>query len=188
MEEPGNELGSVQQDVRTCPSCGNELSGAMEFCPVCVLRKGLSNRVESGESATEGTVKPIPDQPAQRFDHYELVTGEDGNPVELGRGGMGVTYKAFDINLRCPVTLKVISERYLGDESARLCFLRQQIDLRKRVWQTPRNYCGVAPERCLKISTADLSASRCLSNEEISDSIRAIAAINSPSATGGATG
>jgi serine/threonine protein kinase len=38
---------------------------------------------------------------------------------------MGVTYKAFDINLRCPVTLKVIKERYLGDESARLRFLRE---------------------------------------------------------------
>jgi len=45
--------------------------------------------------------------------------------LELGRGAMGVTYKAFDINLRCPVTLKVISERYLGDESARLRLLRE---------------------------------------------------------------
>ena len=60
-----------------------------------------------------------------RFEHYELVTGEDGKPVELGRGAMGVTYKAFDIDLHCPVTLKVISERYLGDESARLRFLRE---------------------------------------------------------------
>ena len=61
----------------------------------------------------------------QRFEHYELVTGEDGKPVELGRGAMGVTYKAFDVDLRCPVALKVISERYLGDESARLRFLRE---------------------------------------------------------------
>jgi predicted ATPase len=38
---------------------------------------------------------------------------------------MGVTYKAFDIDLRYPVTLKVISERYLGDESAQLRFLRE---------------------------------------------------------------
>ena len=38
--------------------------------------------------------------------------GEDGKPVELGRGAMGVTYKAFDVDLRCPVTLKVISERF----------------------------------------------------------------------------
>ena len=38
---------------------------------------------------------------------------------------MGVTYKAFDINLRCPVTLKVITERYLVTNSARLRFLRE---------------------------------------------------------------
>src|SRR5271163_2138580 len=54
-----------------------------------------------------------------------FVTGEDGKPVELGRGAMGITYKGFDVDLRCPVTLKVIRERYLGDESARLRFLRE---------------------------------------------------------------
>jgi len=112
---------------RTCPSCGNEFSGAMEFCPVCLLRKGLAGGTESGESSvSEETVEPATlKKPARRFEHYELVTGEDGNPVELGRGAMGVTYKAFDINLRCPVTLKVINERYLEDDSARLRFLRE---------------------------------------------------------------
>ena len=113
------------QPQRTCPSCGNELSGAMEFCPVCMLRKGLAYGAQSGESASGVTLKPIADQPPQRFDHYELLMGQDGKPVELGRGAMGVTYKAFDINLRCPVTLKVISERYLGDDSALLRFLRE---------------------------------------------------------------
>src|SRR6202048_4870839 len=111
---------------RTCPNCGNEFSGAMEFCPVCMLRGALPGDVESGESsATQDTVKPTPHQPAQRFEHYELVTGEDGKPVELGRGAMGVTYKAFDVDLHCPVTLKVISAQYLNDESARLRFLRE---------------------------------------------------------------
>src|SRR5271157_2213375 len=111
---------------RTCPTCGNELSGATEFCPVCMLRKALAGGVESGESCFEDTVKPTtPEQVVQRFEHYELVTGEDGKPVELGRGAMGVTYKAFDVDLRCPVTLKVISARYLNDESARLRFLRE---------------------------------------------------------------
>src|SRR5271165_2000902 len=110
---------------RTCRSCGNEFSGAMEFCPVCMLRKGLSGGIESGESSTADRLELKPVEPAQRFDHYELVKGEDGKPVELGRGAMGVTYKAFDINLGCPVTLKVISEKYLGDESARLRFLRE---------------------------------------------------------------
>ena len=53
------------------------------------------------------------------------MSDKDGKPVELGRGAMGVTYKAFDVDFRCPVTLKVISERYLGDESAQLRFLRE---------------------------------------------------------------
>ena len=112
---------------RTCPSCGNEFSGAMEFCPVCVLRKALADGVEFGESsASDDTVQPTtPEETVQRFEHYELVTGEDGKPVELGRGAMGITYKAFDVDLHCPVTLKVINERYLGDESARLRFLRE---------------------------------------------------------------
>jgi serine/threonine protein kinase len=111
---------------RTCPSCGNEFSGAMEFCPVCMLRKALGGGVQSGEPfASEDSVKPTSEQPVQRFDHYELMRGADGKPVELGRGAMGVTYKALDINLRCPVTLKVINERYLGDESARLRFVRE---------------------------------------------------------------
>src|ERR1700736_845748 len=50
-----------------------------------------------------------------------------------------------------------------------------------------KNYSGVAPERCLKISTAILSACRCSSNDDISNSIRAIVAINPLSKTGGAT-
>src|SRR5215468_8778103 len=110
---------------RTCASCGNEFSGAMEFCPVCMLRKGLAGGVKSGESSFQEVIQPTTDQPAKRFEHYQLVTGEDGNPVELGRGAMGVTYKAFDVDLHCPVTLKVIGEKYLGDESARHRFLRE---------------------------------------------------------------
>jgi serine/threonine protein kinase len=98
----------------------------MEFCPVCMLRKALADGVESGESSTgsdraETELTRVP----QRFEHYELMADEDGRPIELGRGAMGVTYKAFDVDLRCPVTLKVISERNLGDESARLRFLRE---------------------------------------------------------------
>src|SRR5580704_4094485 len=110
---------------RVCPSCGNEFSEAVEFCPVCMLRKALAGDVESGESSSEDALKPTSQDAAHRFEHYQLLQGEDGKPIELGRGAMGVTYKALDVDLRCPVTLKVISERYLGDESARLRFLRE---------------------------------------------------------------
>src|SRR5450631_3472750 len=98
----------------------------MEFCPVCMLREGLASGVESGgSSASENTFKPTPDQAGHQFENYEIVKGEDGIPVELGRGAMGITYKAFDVDLHCLVTLKVITARYLNDESARLRFLRE---------------------------------------------------------------
>ena len=54
-----------------------------------------------------------------------MITDQDGKPGELGRGAMGVTYKGFDVDLQCPVTLKVINEQFLGNESARVRFLRE---------------------------------------------------------------
>jgi hypothetical protein len=108
-----------------------------------MLRHGLTGGVKSGESsATEDTLEPATlQQVVQRFEHYELVTGKDGKPLELGRGAMGVTYKAFDVDLRCPVTLKVISEKYLGDESARLRFFAR----------SPRSGEAPSPECCLRV-------------------------------------
>jgi hypothetical protein len=90
-----------------------------------MLSKGPAEGAHSGESISDDTVKPAPQHPPNRFEHYELVTGEDGKPVELGRGAMGVTYKAFDVNLHCAVTLKAISDQFLGDKSAHLRFLRE---------------------------------------------------------------
>ena len=59
------------------------------------------------------------------FDHYEVLTRDDGSPFELGRGAMGITYKAFDTNLRVNVALKVINSKYLESEIAQQRFLRE---------------------------------------------------------------
>ncbi|HEY6770318.1 MAG TPA: hypothetical protein VI386_36710, partial [Candidatus Sulfotelmatobacter sp.] len=105
-------LGSVRiEDRRTCPVCGTAFSPNTELCPVCLLRRVLGEAPESdGSSLEKASVDSSPGLPEHRFEHYELVKGEDGKPIELGRGAMGVTYKALDVDLRCPVTLKVISE------------------------------------------------------------------------------
>ena len=56
------------EDRRICPSCGNEFSGAVEFCPVCMLGKALAGKVESGESSATDTVVSLSEQMTQRFD------------------------------------------------------------------------------------------------------------------------
>jgi serine/threonine protein kinase len=59
------------------------------------------------------------------FEHYQLLTNSDGSLMELGRGSMGVTYKAFDTNLYCDVALKVITASLLDSENAAERFLRE---------------------------------------------------------------
>jgi serine/threonine protein kinase len=59
------------------------------------------------------------------FEHYQLLKDDQGKYIELGHGGMGVTYKAFDTSLYCHVALKVIAASLLGSSTAEERFLRE---------------------------------------------------------------
>jgi tRNA A-37 threonylcarbamoyl transferase component Bud32 len=123
----------ARREIRTCPTCGVKFTATSDggLCPVCILREAARGESSSDEgqdplSAAEQSSKEKEATPiVGRFENYELMLDQGGRPIELGRGAMGITYKAYDVDLRFPVTLKVISERYVGNESARLRFLRE---------------------------------------------------------------
>jgi hypothetical protein len=126
--------GSVQREPRTCPVCGTKFfaTADREFCPVCILHRAFGAESaateESGSTSELAASAEESDGGSQvrRFENYEVMLDTDGRPIELGRGAMGITYKALDVDLRCPVTLKVISERcpaiVRSDILARSCF------------------------------------------------------------------
>ena len=68
---------------------------------------------------------PAPQSPSDVFQHYQVMRQPDGSLWELGRGAMGITYKAFDVNLRCHVALKVVNAQHLHSETAKARFVRE---------------------------------------------------------------
>ncbi|MBV8215047.1 MAG: tetratricopeptide repeat protein [Verrucomicrobia bacterium] len=109
----------MRQSTKACPTCG-KLLDADAYCPVCLFRAALET-----DDPVAAAEDPKLTSAGLRFGHYEVVVGDDGRPLELGSGAMGITYKAIDVELHCPVTLKVISGRYVKDESARARFVRE---------------------------------------------------------------
>jgi len=69
----------------------------------CLLRAGIGSEEETVHDSTPGATEG-----GVRFGVYKIDHREDGCLYELGRGAMGVTYRATDTSLQRKVALKII--------------------------------------------------------------------------------
>ena len=83
---------------------------------ICLLRVGF----DDAEKPDETLFAPVTD----RLGIYRIERHDDGTHWELGRGAMGVTYRAIDTSLQRPVALKLIESEWRGAE-ARERFMRE---------------------------------------------------------------
>ena len=103
------------QQILTCPTCGaavEETFGSAAGCMFCLLKAGIASDEDVAHDSSPGACEG-----GMRFGIYEVDCYADGSPCELGRGAMGVTYRATDTSLQRKVALKMIKSD-LAERSA----------------------------------------------------------------------
>src|SRR6478736_4368117 len=120
------------QQISTCPTCGGVLEETFG-CLSCLLDAGIGSEEEEAQDSTPGAFEG-----GARFGVYEIDCHPDGSLYELGRGAMGVTYRATDTSLQRKVALKIIKidiaarsadarERFVREARAAAAFRHEHI-------------------------------------------------------------
>ena len=115
----------AQSDTETtCATCGRPLTqrGPNGECLRCLVSLTFLGDDEQPERpGARGRLTPGP----LKYAHFEVETGRDGFPIELGAGAMAITYRARDTVLNSLVALKVIDRKVAQNPGARSRFLRE---------------------------------------------------------------
>src|ERR1700745_2450971 len=127
MDDISVGLGTAKAQSETaeiCATCGRPLTqcGPNGECLRCLVSLTFFADGEQPEPPTaRGRITPG----RLRYAHFEVETGADGFPVELGAGAMAITYRARDTVLNSLVALKVIDRKVAQNPGARSRFLRE---------------------------------------------------------------